>query len=108
MIGKMSQGAEEKLHIANIETDSEKKRRLNQRDSGCQTASLFRRNHTISLQQVIKCGSSYRGVEHFELYEIFSEATPSFSSVRKWLGELGCMNSIEKKKEEMIGFLLLI
>lgn len=45
----------------------------------------------ISVQQVINCGTSLRGVEKtFELYVDFSEhGTPSFSSIRKWLGRIG-------------------
>ncbi|MBC1218526.1 hypothetical protein GNF09_00755, partial [Nostoc sp. UCD120] len=48
----------------------------------------------------MKCGSSYRGVEKtFELYkEIFSKDTPSFSSVRKWLGRIG-LYELNREKE---------
>jgi hypothetical protein len=54
----------------------------------------------ISVQQVINCGSSYRGVVHtFELYqEILSQETPSFSSIRKWLGRIG-LYELNREKE---------
>ena len=54
----------------------------------------------ISVQQVIDCGSSYRGVEKtFELYkEIFSQAIPSFSIIRKWLGRIG-LYELNREKE---------
>jgi hypothetical protein len=54
----------------------------------------------ISVQQVIDCGSSYRGVEKtFELYkEIFSQAIPSFSSIRKWLVRIG-LYELNRDKE---------
>lgn len=52
------------------------------------------------MEQVIKCGSSYRGVEKtFELYkEILSQDTPSFSSIRKWLGRIG-LYELNRQKE---------
>lgn len=54
----------------------------------------------ISVEQVIKCGSSYRGVEKtFELYkELLRQEAPSFSSVRKWLGRIG-LYELNRKKE---------
>lgn len=54
----------------------------------------------ISVQQVINCGNSLRGVEKtFELYVDFSEhGTPSFSSIRKWLGRIG-LYELNREKE---------
>ncbi len=54
----------------------------------------------ISLQQVINCGNSLRGVEKtFELYVDFSKhGTPSFSSIRKWLGRIG-LYELNREKE---------
>ncbi|MCC5653480.1 hypothetical protein LC609_27540 [Nostoc sp. XA013] len=54
----------------------------------------------IAVQQVIKCGSSLRGVEKtFELYVDFCEqGTPSFSSIRKWLGRIGLYELNREKK----------
>jgi hypothetical protein len=79
--------AEEKLHKVNIETGSEKKEIATSDLVNLSTSDprgeLAAKGHhysvkaiQISVQQVIDCGSSYRGVEKtFELYkEIFSQA----------------------------------
>ncbi|NEU84497.1 hypothetical protein [Nostoc sp. UIC 10630] len=52
------------------------------------------------MQQVIECGSSYRGVEKtFDLYkELLSQETPSFSSIRKWLVRIG-LYELNRQKE---------
>jgi len=52
------------------------------------------------VQQVIECGSSYRGVEKtFDLYkELLSQETPSFSSIRKWLVRIG-LYELNRQKE---------
>ncbi|BBD57540.1 hypothetical protein NIES2109_60050 (plasmid) [Nostoc sp. HK-01] len=52
------------------------------------------------MQQVIECGNSYRGVEKtFDLYkELFTQETPSFSSIRKWLGRIGFFELTRKKE----------
>ncbi|MEJ6481583.1 hypothetical protein N0Y54_09625 [Nostoc punctiforme UO1] len=54
----------------------------------------------IAVQQVINCGTSLRGVEKtFELYVDFCEqGTPSFSSIRKWLGRIG-LYELNREKE---------
>ncbi|MEH1917684.1 hypothetical protein [Nostoc sp.] len=52
------------------------------------------------MQQVIECGSSYRGVEKtFDLYkELLSQETPSFCSIRKWLVRIG-LYELNRQKE---------
>jgi hypothetical protein len=52
------------------------------------------------VQQVIECGSSYRGAEKtFDLYkEWLSDETPSFSSIRKWLGRIGFFELTREKE----------
>jgi len=52
------------------------------------------------VQQVIKCGNSYRGAEKtFDLYkELFLQETPSFSSIRKWLGRIGFFELTREKE----------
>lgn len=62
-----------------------------------------------SVQQVIDCGSSYRGVEKtFELYkEIWSQDIPSFSSVRKWLGRIG-LYELTRKKETRDDWIFIV
>ncbi len=54
----------------------------------------------LAVQQVVVCGSSLRGVQKtFELYTDSEEiATPSFSSIRKWLGRIG-LYELHRKKE---------
>jgi len=54
----------------------------------------------ISVQQVIECGNSYRGAEKtFDLYkELLSQETPSFSSIRKWLGRIGFFELTREKE----------
>lgn len=61
------------------------------------------------MQQVIDCGISFRGVEKtFELYKQEQEyATPSFSSVRKWLGRVG-LYELQRKKEYRQDWLFII
>ncbi|WP_242055747.1 hypothetical protein [Nostoc flagelliforme] len=63
----------------------------------------------ISLQQVINCGNSLRGVEKtFELYVDFSEhGTPSFSSIRKWLGRIG-LYELNRKKEYRSDWIFIV
>lgn len=63
----------------------------------------------ISVQQVIECGSSYRGVEKtFELYkEILTQDTPSFSSVRKWLGRIG-LYELTREKETRDDWIFIV
>ena len=54
----------------------------------------------LAVQQVVVCASSLRGVQKtFELYTDSEEmATPSFSSIRKWLGRIG-LYELHRKKE---------
>lgn len=63
----------------------------------------------ISLQQVINCGNSLRGVEKtFELYVDFSEhGTPSFSSIRKWLGRIG-LYELNREKEYRSDWIFIV
>lgn len=63
----------------------------------------------ISLQQVINCGNSLRGVEKtFELYVNFSEhGTPSFSSIRKWLGRIG-LYELNREKEYRSDWIFIV
>jgi len=63
----------------------------------------------ISLQLFINCGSSLRGVEKtFELYKNFIElATPSFSSIRKWLGRIG-LYELQREKEYRHDWIFII
>lgn len=61
------------------------------------------------MQQVIDCGISFRGVEKtFELYKPEEEyATPSFSSVRKWLGRVG-VYELQRRKEYRQDWIFII
>jgi hypothetical protein len=63
----------------------------------------------ISVQQVINCGTSLRGVEKtFELYVNFSEhGTPSFSSIRKWLGRIG-LYELNREKEYRSDWIFIV
>ncbi|WP_392531485.1 hypothetical protein [Nostoc sp. C117] len=63
----------------------------------------------ISLEQVIKCGSSLRGVEKtFELYADFcNQGTPSFSSIRKWLGRIG-LYELNREKEYRSDWIFIV
>jgi hypothetical protein len=63
----------------------------------------------ISVQQVIECGSSYRGVEKtFELdKEILTQDPPSFSSVRKWLGRIG-LYELTREKETRDDWIFIV
>ncbi|MEH1767782.1 MAG: hypothetical protein V7L27_05795, partial [Nostoc sp.] len=62
-----------------------------------------------ALKQTVDSGSSLRGVEKNLKLDVSEEEvlTPSFSSVRNWLGRIGLLNFKEKKNIVMIGFLLL-
>lgn len=61
------------------------------------------------MQQVIDCGISFRGVEKtFKLYKQQEEyPTPSFSSVRKWLGRVG-LYELQRKKEDRQDWIFII
>ena len=61
------------------------------------------------MQQVIDCGISFRGVEKtFKLYKQQEEyPTPSFSSVRKWLGRVG-LYELQRKKEYRQDWIFII
>ena len=63
----------------------------------------------LTVQQVIDCGISFRGVEKtFKLYKQQEEyPTPSFSSVRKWLGRVG-LYELQRKKEYRQDWLFII
>ena len=63
----------------------------------------------IAVQQVIKCGSSLRGVEKtFDLYVDFCEqGTPSFSSIRKWLGRIG-LYELNREKEYRSDWIFIV
>ncbi len=61
------------------------------------------------MQQVIECGNSYRGAEKtFDLYkELFSQETPSFSSIRKWLGRIGFFE-LSREKETRDDWIFIV
>ncbi|MEJ6487270.1 hypothetical protein N0Y54_39520 [Nostoc punctiforme UO1] len=63
----------------------------------------------IAVQQVINCGTSLRGVEKtFELYVDFCEqGTPSFSSIRKWLGRIG-LYELNREKEYRSDWIFIV
>ncbi len=63
----------------------------------------------LAVQQVVLCGSSLRGVQKtFELYTDSEEiATPSFSSIRKWLGRIG-LYELHRKKEYRSDWVLIV
>ncbi len=63
----------------------------------------------ISVEQIINCGSSLRGVEKtFELYvDFFGQGTPSFSSIRKWLGRIG-LYELNREKEYRSDWIFIV
>jgi hypothetical protein len=53
----------------------------------------------ISMQLLIKCGISFRGIEKtLELFNNLEEKTPSFTCIRKWLGRIG-LSELNREKE---------
>lgn len=61
----------------------------------------------IAVQQVVRCGNSYRGVEKtFELYKDLL-AAPSFSSIRKWLVRLG-LYELNREKERRDDWIFIV
>ena len=115
-----AKNAESKLLKQNIDIGDEKKEIIisalaNLETSGQAFAQIAKGHHysvetiQISLQQVINCGNSLRGVEKiFELYVDFSEhGTPSFSSIRKWLGRVG-LYELNREKEYRSDWIFIV
>jgi hypothetical protein len=62
----------------------------------------------IAVQQVVRCGNSYRGVEKtFELYKELLAEAPSFSSIRKWLVRLG-LYELNREKERRDDWIFIV
>ena len=62
-----------------------------------------------ALELVIDCGISFRGIEKvFELFKNLGEqTTPSFSSIRRWLGRVG-IYELTKDKEYRSDWIFII
>ncbi len=62
----------------------------------------------IAVQQIVRCGNSYRGVEKtFELYKELLAEAPSFSSIRKWLVRLG-LYELNREKERRDDWIFIV
>ena len=62
----------------------------------------------IAVQQLVRCGNSYRGVEKtFELYKELLAEAPSFSSIRKWLVRLG-LYELNREKERRDDWIFIV
>ena len=63
----------------------------------------------LAVQQIICSGTSLRGIQKtFELYRKDQQkSTPSFSSIRKWLGRIG-LYELERKKEYRTDWIFIV
>lgn len=62
----------------------------------------------ISIQLLIKCGISFRGIEKtLELFNNLEEKTPSFTCIRKWLGRIG-LSELNREKEYRSDWIFII
>lgn len=62
-----------------------------------------------SLDLMINCGISFRGIEKvFDLFrDLDSQKTPSFSSIRKWLGRIG-IYELTREKERRDDWIFIV
>ena len=62
----------------------------------------------ITIQLLIKCGISFRGVEKtLELFNNLEQKTPSFTCIRKWLGRIG-LYELNRKKEYRSDWIFIV
>lgn len=62
----------------------------------------------VSIQLLIKCGISLRGIEKtLELFNNLEEKTPSFTCIRKWLGRIG-LYEMSREKEYRNDWIFII
>jgi hypothetical protein len=62
----------------------------------------------VSIQLLIKCGISLRGIEKtLELFNNLEEKTPSFTCIRKWLGRIG-LYEMSREKEYRSDWIFII
>ena len=63
----------------------------------------------LALELLIECGISFRGIE--KVFELFkngeSQATPSFTCIRKWLGRIG-VYELQREKEYRNDWIFII
>lgn len=62
----------------------------------------------ISIQLLIKCGISFRGIEKtLELFNNLEKKTPSFTCIRKWLGRIG-LYELNREKEYRSDWIFIV
>lgn len=62
----------------------------------------------ITIQLLIKCGISFRGIEKtLELFNKLEQKTPSFTCIRKWLGRIG-LYELNREKEYRSDWIFIV
>jgi hypothetical protein len=62
----------------------------------------------ITIQLLIKCGTSFRGIEKtLELFNNLEQKTPSFTCIRKWLGRIG-LYELNREKEYRSDWIFIV
>ena len=104
--------AEKELRLLHASADGQKKRE--EIEESIEVVTANRHHYDVetvqkAVQQTIDSGTSLRGVEKNLKLDVYEEefSTPSFSSVRNWLGRIG-LYELKREKEYRTDWVFII